>query len=132
LLLVGGESHKALITLMMEAAWISESLVTFFQTTRRYNPKDSHLRTHRRENLKSYSHKAICPLQKELLLNGCLGVEPKKVEIALAEVLCLSALQMMKVENSLIYLLGAQIPTVSMIGWQFILPLKTLMRNKAW
>jgi uncharacterized membrane protein len=24
------------------------------QTTRRYNPEDSHLRTHRRENLKSY------------------------------------------------------------------------------
>jgi hypothetical protein len=26
----------------------------FYQTTRRYNPEDSHLRTHRRENLKSY------------------------------------------------------------------------------
>jgi hypothetical protein len=26
-----------------------------FQTTRRYKPEDSHLRTHRRENLKSYS-----------------------------------------------------------------------------
>jgi hypothetical protein len=25
-----------------------------YQTTRRYNPEDSHLRTHRRENLKSY------------------------------------------------------------------------------
>jgi hypothetical protein len=25
----------------------------FYQTTRRYNPEDSHLRTHRRENLKS-------------------------------------------------------------------------------
>jgi hypothetical protein len=24
------------------------------KTTRRYNPEDSHLRTHRRENLKSY------------------------------------------------------------------------------
>jgi hypothetical protein len=29
-------------------------LVNFYQTTRRYNPEDSHLRTHRRENLKSY------------------------------------------------------------------------------
>jgi hypothetical protein len=28
--------------------------VYFYQTTRRYNPEDSHLRTHRRENLKSY------------------------------------------------------------------------------
>jgi hypothetical protein len=36
------------------AASTSETLVNFFQTTRRYNPEDSHLRTHRRENLKSY------------------------------------------------------------------------------
>jgi hypothetical protein len=38
----------------MEAARTSETLVNFYQTTRRYNPEDSHLRTHRRENLKSY------------------------------------------------------------------------------
>jgi hypothetical protein len=43
-----------LIALMMEAARTSETLVNFYQTTRRYNPEDSHLRTHRRENLKSY------------------------------------------------------------------------------
>jgi hypothetical protein len=30
------------------------TLVNFYQTTRRYNPEDSHLHTHRRENLKSY------------------------------------------------------------------------------
>jgi hypothetical protein len=42
------------IALMMEAARTSETLVNFYQTTRRYNPEDSHLRTHRRENLKSY------------------------------------------------------------------------------
>jgi hypothetical protein len=29
-------------------------MADFYQTTRRYNPEDSHLRTHRRENLKSY------------------------------------------------------------------------------
>jgi hypothetical protein len=40
--------------MMMEAARTSETLVKFYQTTRRYNPEDSHLRTHRRENLKSY------------------------------------------------------------------------------
>jgi hypothetical protein len=40
--------------LMMEAARTSETLVNLCQTTRRYNPEDSHLRTHRRENLKSY------------------------------------------------------------------------------
>jgi hypothetical protein len=28
--------------------------LNFYQTTRRYNPEDSHLCTHRRENLKSY------------------------------------------------------------------------------
>jgi hypothetical protein len=38
----------------MEAARTSETLVNFYQTTRRYNPEDSHLHTHRRENLKSY------------------------------------------------------------------------------
>jgi hypothetical protein len=38
---------------MIEAARTSETLVNFYQTTRRYNPEDSHLRTHCRENLKS-------------------------------------------------------------------------------
>jgi hypothetical protein len=39
---------------MIEAARTSETLVNFHQTTQRYNPEDSHLRTHRLENLKSY------------------------------------------------------------------------------
>jgi hypothetical protein len=39
---------------MMEAATTSETLANFYKTARRYNPEDSHLRTHRRENLKSY------------------------------------------------------------------------------
>jgi hypothetical protein len=43
-----------LIALMMEAERSSESLVNFYQTTRRYNPEDSHLRTNRCDNLKSY------------------------------------------------------------------------------
>jgi hypothetical protein len=38
---------------MMDAARTSETLVNFYQTTRRYNPEDSRLLTHRRENLKS-------------------------------------------------------------------------------
>jgi hypothetical protein len=41
------------IALLMEAARTSETLVNFYQTTRRYNPEDSHLHTNRRENLKS-------------------------------------------------------------------------------
>jgi hypothetical protein len=40
----------------MEAARTSETLVNFYQTTRCYNPEDSNLHTHRRENLKSYLH----------------------------------------------------------------------------
>jgi hypothetical protein len=39
---------------MMEAASTSETLEKFYQTTRRNNPEDSHLRTRRRENLKSH------------------------------------------------------------------------------
>jgi hypothetical protein len=42
------------IALMMEAVSASETSVNFYQTTRRYNPDDSHLHTRRRENLKSY------------------------------------------------------------------------------
>jgi hypothetical protein len=44
---------------MMEAARTFETLVNFYQTTRRYNPEDSYLRTHRRENLKSYNDNKI-------------------------------------------------------------------------
>jgi hypothetical protein len=36
------------------AACTSETSVNFYQTTRCYNPEDSHLHTRRRENLKSY------------------------------------------------------------------------------
>jgi hypothetical protein len=53
----------AMIALMMEAARTSETLVNFYRTTRRYNPEDSHLRTHRRENLKSYNNNSLRHLQ---------------------------------------------------------------------
>jgi hypothetical protein len=46
---------KKMISLMMEAATTSETSVNFYQTTRCYNPDDSYLHTHRRENLKSYT-----------------------------------------------------------------------------
>jgi hypothetical protein len=39
---------------MMEAAGTSETLINFYQTTRRYKPEDSHLCIHRRESLISY------------------------------------------------------------------------------
>jgi hypothetical protein len=44
----------SIIRAMMEAASTSETCANFYQTTRRYNPEDSHLNTRRRENLKSY------------------------------------------------------------------------------
>jgi hypothetical protein len=44
-------SELRVIALMMDAASTSETLVNFHQTSRRYNPEDSHLRTRRRENL---------------------------------------------------------------------------------
>jgi hypothetical protein len=51
-----GMTHDgSLIAVMMEAARTSEMLVNFYQTTRRYNPEDSYLRTHCHENLKSYT-----------------------------------------------------------------------------
>jgi hypothetical protein len=42
-----------IIALMMEAVQTSETLVNSYQSTRRYNPEDGHLHSHRREILKS-------------------------------------------------------------------------------
>jgi hypothetical protein len=44
--------HRQVDTIT-EAANASETSVSFYETSRRYNPEDSHLHTHRRENLKS-------------------------------------------------------------------------------
>jgi hypothetical protein len=44
----------SVIRAMMVAASTSETSVNAYQTTRRYNPEDSHLHTRRRENLRSY------------------------------------------------------------------------------
>jgi hypothetical protein len=43
----------SLIALMMEAVRASETSVNPHQSTRRYNPEDSHLHSQRRENLKN-------------------------------------------------------------------------------
>jgi hypothetical protein len=62
--------HEELIALMMEAARTSETLVNFYQTTRRYNPEDSHLRSHRRQNLKSYLKTTVVRLINQGLGRG--------------------------------------------------------------
>jgi hypothetical protein len=49
----------------------------------------------------------------------------------LAEGLFLNALLTLKAEISLICLVGTRITTVSTMEWQLILPLKTLIKNKA-
>jgi hypothetical protein len=53
----------------MEAARTSETLVQLYQTTRCYNPEDSHLHTHRRENLKYYSVIMCYPTSCDLTVN---------------------------------------------------------------
>jgi hypothetical protein len=58
----------ARFALMMEAARTSETLVNFYQTTRHYNPEDSRLHTHRRENLKSYQQKNVLSPNKNLII----------------------------------------------------------------
>jgi hypothetical protein len=47
----------SIIRAMMEAASTSKTSVNFYQITRCNNPKDSHLHTRRRENLKSHVYK---------------------------------------------------------------------------
>jgi hypothetical protein len=46
-------------TQVMQAAGASETSANFDQTTRRYNPEDSHLHTRSRENLKSQDYDAL-------------------------------------------------------------------------
>jgi hypothetical protein len=48
-----------LVTLMKEALSSSETLV-LTRATRRNNPEDTILHSHRRENLKSYISKVVC------------------------------------------------------------------------
>lgn len=50
----------------------------------------------------------------------------------LPEGVLLRALLKLKEDNFIICLVGTGAPTVFMIEWRSILPLKTLMRNKAW
>jgi hypothetical protein len=58
-----------LIALMMKAIQTSETLVNSYQSTRHYNPEDSHLYSHRRENLKSYNLTFVSVLKKMYFLS---------------------------------------------------------------
>jgi hypothetical protein len=70
---------------MMEAERTSETLLNFYQTAWRYNPEDSHLCTHRCENLKSFlciSLTFIEDCHGRLLLLKCIrseGDNPKGI-----------------------------------------------------
>jgi hypothetical protein len=44
---------SGLVIVMMEAASTSDKLIDFYQTSRRYNPEDSHLHTRHHGDLKS-------------------------------------------------------------------------------
>jgi hypothetical protein len=46
---------------MMEAASTSETPENFYQTTRRYNPEDSHVHTRRHEKLKPHQVRLCFP-----------------------------------------------------------------------
>jgi hypothetical protein len=60
-----------LIALMMEAARTPETLVNFYQTTRRYNPEDSH---HRNVcNLLKYVH-LTAELQSQMTVLKIIGL----------------------------------------------------------
>jgi hypothetical protein len=50
----------------------------------------------------------------------------------MAEGLCLNAVLMLKVENSLICLAGTGMPAVSKMAWQFIWPMEIFIVNKAY
>jgi hypothetical protein len=51
------------------------TFVNFYLMTRRYKPEDSHLRTHRRENLKSY---LIDNSFSKLLPRAVLGISVQR------------------------------------------------------
>jgi hypothetical protein len=71
----------------MEAAKSSEKLVNFYQITRRFNPEDSHLRTNRRENLKSYILKHVYAVKMMASLIVKLRVFKRHIFIAYGAVL---------------------------------------------
>jgi hypothetical protein len=58
-----------IIALMMVAVSTSETSVNFYETTRRNVQEDSHLYTHRRENLKSHGNKFLGSIKRREFLD---------------------------------------------------------------
>jgi hypothetical protein len=56
--------------MMMEAVQTSETLANSYQSSRCYNPEDSHLHTHHHENLKSCPRTVYIGRQNNLILSN--------------------------------------------------------------
>jgi hypothetical protein len=104
----------------MEAARTSETLVNFYQTTRCYNPEDSNLHTHRRENLKSYLYKGGLPvgtgeideiLRRELLRAAGRGRQSGSTRLVLKD--SLHSIRPFRIRMSGFMLLGRSSVTVA-------------------
>jgi hypothetical protein len=72
---------RALISLMMETVQTSETLVNSYQSTRRYNPEDSHLHSHRHGNLKSNINMLRIWQRRDNHSSKCLYVCQKKLTV---------------------------------------------------
>jgi hypothetical protein len=77
---------------MLQAVQTSETSVDSHQSTRRYNPEDGHLGTHRRENLKCYinyvndscnlDNAAVCPSGPWPYSSSCLKTTTASSDMA--------------------------------------------------
>jgi hypothetical protein len=54
-----GRTCHRLMMLMVEAVTTTETSVNSYQSTRRYNPEDSHIHNYRSQNLKSYLNTTV-------------------------------------------------------------------------